>query len=283
MPKSNSSVNSGSERALSPLQEKIYRIIFEADTPAGKAFDVALLIFIVLSIILIMAESIQSLNQKYGELFRILEWVITIGFTVEYLLRIYCLKKPKQYIFSYFGIIDILSILPTYLGLVFASSHYLTVIRSLRLLRIFRIFKLNRFVKDSNTILIALRQSRRKILVFLFFILMINVVMGTIVFAFENETNPGFSSIPQSIYWAIVTLSTVGYGDISPITVGGKIIASIIMITGYSIIAVPTGIVSVEINKASKPENLEPRTCKSCLSEGHESDARYCNKCGEKL
>jgi voltage-gated potassium channel len=283
MPESNSSVNSGIQRALSPLQEKIYRIIFEADTPAGKAFDVALIIFIMLSITLIMAESIQSLNQKYAELFKISEWVITIAFTVEYLLRIYCLKKPANYIFSYFGIIDILSILPTYLGLFFAGSHYFTVIRSLRLLRIFRIFKLNRFVKESNTIVIALRQSIRKILVFLFFILMINVITGTIVFAFENETNPGFSSIPQSIYWAIVTLSTVGYGDISPVTLGGKIIASIIMITGYSIIAVPTGIVSVEINKASKLENLEPRTCKCCLSEGHESDAKYCKNCGEKL
>jgi len=271
------------EKELSPLQEKIHRIIFEADTPAGKLFDIVLLILIVMSIALIMAESMKGLNEQYGTIFRTFEWILTISFTIEYALRIYCVKKPFSYIFSYFGIIDILSILPSYLGLFFVSSHYLSVIRSLRLLRIFRIFKLNRFVKDSNTILIALKQSRRKILVFLFFLVMINVVMGTVVYALENEVNPGFSSIPQSIYWAIVTLSTVGYGDISPITTGGKIVASVIMITGYSIIAVPTGIVSVEFNRNAQAKKNSTQACKSCMNEDHDTDALYCKRCGDKL
>ncbi len=267
---------------LRPWQRKLHRVIFEADTPAGKLFDLILLGFILLSVVLVMAESIQSLDARYGPWFKAAEWVVTVFFTVEYILRILCVARPTRYIFSFFGIIDLLSILPTFLSLILEGSQFLSVIRILRLLRIFRILKLNRFISESNMILISLKRSSRKILVFLFFVLLINIIMGAVIFTVEHDYNPGFSSIPQSIYWAIVTLSTVGYGDVAPVTVLGKIIASVIMITGYSIIAVPTGIVTVELNREKASKSV-PRVCASCLTEGHDTDARFCKACGAKL
>jgi len=268
---------------LAPWQNKLHEIIFEADTPAGKLFDIVLLVFIVLSIIIVIAESVKPIEKQYGDILRSLEWTVTVAFSLEYILRILCVRKPLKYIFSFFGIVDLLSILPTYLGLFISSTHYLSVIRSLRLLRIFRVFKLNRFVRDSNTILISLRKSRHKIVVFLFFVLLTSIILGSLIYAIEHEINPGFSSIPESMYWAIVTLSTVGYGDIAPVTLAGKVIASVIMIIGYSVIAVPTGIITAELGRSKDREQLSTQVCPSCSREGHDSDARYCKYCGQHL
>lgn len=271
------------DRPLAPWQQKLHEIIFEADTPAGKLFDVVLLILIVISVFIVIAESVRSINKDYGYLLRPMEWVVTIAFTIEFILRILCVRRPLKYVFSFFGLVDLLSILPTYLGLFISSSHYLSVIRSLRLLRIFRVFKLNRFIRDSNTILISLRKSRHKIVVFLFFMLLTSIVLGSMIYAIENEINPAFSSIPESIYWAIVTLSTVGYGDIAPVTTAGKVIASVIMIIGYAIIAVPTGIITAELGRAKDNAQISTQVCPSCSREGHDPDAQYCKYCGEHL
>lgn len=270
-------------RPLAPWKQKLHEVIFEADTPAGKLFDIILLLLILASMCIVMAESIHAVNLRYGPMLRTAEWVLTILFSIEYLLRLLCVKKPLKYVFSFFGVVDLLSILPTYLSLFIRSSHFLSVIRALRLLRIFRIFKLTRFVRDSNTILISLRKSRHKIVVFLFFIVLTSIILGSMIYAVENEINPAFSSIPQSIYWAIVTLSTVGYGDIAPVTAFGKVIASVIMIIGYSIIAVPTGIITAELGRARKPGELSTQACPSCSREGHDTDAKYCKYCGHSL
>ncbi|MBL0913406.1 MAG: ion transporter [Bacteroidia bacterium] len=270
-------------KPLAPWKQKLHEVIFEADTPAGKLFDIILLVLILASMCIVMAESIHAVNLHYGPLLRTAEWVLTILFSLEYVLRLLCVKKPLKYVFSFFGVVDLLSILPTYLGLFIRSSHFLSVIRALRLLRIFRIFKLTRFVRDSNTILISLRKSRHKIVVFLFFIVLTSIILGSMIYAVENEVNPAFSSIPQSIYWAIVTLSTVGYGDIAPVTPFGKVIASVIMIIGYSIIAVPTGIITAEMGRSKKQGGLSTQACPSCSREGHDTDAKYCKYCGYHL
>lgn len=268
---------------LKPWQKKLHQIIFEADTPEGKLFDITVLGMIILSVFLIVLESIQSVREAHGQLLLILEWVVTISFTIEYLLRILCLKRPIKYMLSFFGLVDLLSIVPSYLGIFIKHTHYLSVIRLFRLLRIFHIFQLTPFLKDSYTILISLRKSRHKIVVFLFFVLLTSVILGTLVYALENEVNPGFRNIPESVYWAIVTLSTVGYGDIAPITVAGKIVASIIMIMGYSIIAVPTGIITAEMSNTAKKVKTNTQHCSNCAKENHENGAKYCSSCGEPL
>lgn len=264
---------------------KIHEIIFEADTPMGKTFDVLLLILILASVLVVMLESVSELNARYHDLFVILEWCFTLLFTIEYLLRLYCVYKPWKYATSFFGIIDLLAILPTYLAIVFAGSQSLVTIRALRLLRVFRIFKLASFLNQGNLIVNALKASRAKIAVFLFFIMIMVTITGSVMYLVEGNANSGFTSIPRSIYWAIVTLTTVGYGDIAPATSFGQLLAAIVMVMGYSVIAVPTGIVSAEMLHQSKKkeEILSTQSCRHCTSEGHDADAVYCKYCGELI
>ncbi|NQU86384.1 MAG: ion transporter [Mariniphaga sp.] len=265
---------------MNPLKEKIYEIIFEADTREGKFFDVALLIIIVVSIALVLIESVPSVGENYQGYLKISEWIITIIFTLEYAVRIIIVRKPWRYIFSFYGIIDFLSVIPTYLSLILIGGQSLMVIRILRLLRIFRIFKLTRYTLAGRTLARAMWSSREKISVFIFFVIILVVIIGTIMYLIEGESN-GFTSIPRSIYWAIVTLTTVGYGDISPATALGQFLASIVMIMGYAIIAVPTGIVTAELVKPSRKNNTQ--VCQHCLHDRHDDDAIFCKKCGESI
>ena len=267
------------------FQDNIHEIIFEADTRMGKIFDVLLLILIVLSIFVVMLESIKEYNDKYHELFIYIEWGLTILFTMEYLLRIYSVYKPVKYITSFFGIVDLLAILPTYLSLIFVGTHYLLVIRALRLLRMFRIFKLGNHVSQGRILLKSMKNSIPKLTVFLYFVILMVIIFGSIMYLIEgSQPNSTFDNIPRSIYWAIVTLTTVGYGDISPATPLGQLIASMVMILGYAVIAVPTGIVSAEIIQGSgKKNNFNTQSCRYCSKEGHDSDAEYCKYCGQLL
>jgi len=266
---------------MRPWQKKIHEVIFEADTKSGKFFDVSLLILIILSVIVVMLESVDSLDDKYSEALYALEWVFTIIFTIEYFLRIISTGKPWKYMISFFGLVDLLSILPTYIALYFAGSSSLLIIRTLRLLRVFRVFKLVRFIGEAQHLMQALRSSVYKVTVFLVTVLICVTIMGAIMYLIEGEQS-GFSSIPKSIYWAVVTITTVGYGDIVPITVLGQFISSILMVMGYGIIAVPTGIVTVELAQATK-ENITTQACLDCSAEGHSYDAQYCKFCGSAL
>lgn len=264
------------------LKQRIHTIIFEAETPGGKAFDVALFIFIVASILIVMLESVAEIDAHFHRLFVILEWFFTIIFTLEYILRLYSVNKPLGYARSFYGIIDLLAILPTYLALLFSGTHMLVTIRILRLLRVFRVLKLSRFMVESNALLTALWASRRKISVFLFTVFLVTIIMGTMMYLIEGREN-GFTSIPRSIYWAIVTLTTVGFGDITPKTPFGQALAAFIMILGYGIIAVPTGIVSAEMVK-SQPEDVGTTdSCPHCGAEGHKLNADFCYSCGKEL
>ena len=260
---------------------RIHEIIYEADTRGGKIFDVILLIAIFASIVLVMLESVESFDNKYHTFLNVSEWIITILFSIEYVLRTISIKKPLKYIFSFYGIIDLLSTIPKYLSIILVGSHNLAALRALRLLRVFRILKLARYIGTSNRLLVALKASRAKIAVFLFFVIIICIILGTVMYMIEGSEN-GFTSIPRSVYWAIVTLTTVGYGDIAPHTPIGQFIASIIMILGYGIIAIPTGIVSSEMTKA---ENIHTNTqsCPECLKENHKDAAEFCYHCGAKL
>ncbi|MFA9389748.1 MAG: ion transporter [Prolixibacteraceae bacterium] len=265
----------------SSIKKNLQEIIFEADTKAGKRFDVLLFWAIGLSVLVVTLESVPSLNQKYAVYFHIGEWIFTGLFTVEYLLRIYSVKNPLKYIFSFYGLVDLLSILPSFLGLYFFTSHSLRMIRVLRLLRVFRVLKLMSFTKQAQQLRLALEASRQKIIVFLLMVVVLVVILGTLMYMIESPED-GFTSIPRSIYWAIVTLTTVGYGDITPQSVLGQSLASLIMITGYAIIAVPTGIVTAEMMKSSKTaENTQ--SCPACSREGHADDAVYCKYCGSRL
>lgn len=263
------------------LKHKLYSIIFEAETPSGRTFDIILLIMIVASVVVVSLESVVSLRREYLHVFQALEWTFTILFTIEYFLRIYSSERPLRYIFSFFGIIDFLAIIPTYISLFVIGSQYLLVIRVFRLLRVARIFRLTNFVNEGQVLTKALRASLTKISVFLGVVLMLVVVMGALMYVVEGRAS-GFTSIPMSIYWAIVTLTTVGFGDITPATPLGKLLASCLMIMGYGIIAVPTGIVSVELSRADKLDATS-RVCPNCHKEGHSSDARYCDNCGFPL
>jgi len=267
---------------MKPWQEKIHEIVYEADTPAGKMFDIVLLWAIFISISIVMLESVESIRLIYGSELEILEWSFTILFSIEYILRLVSIEIPRKYAFSFYGIVDLLSLLPTFLSLFIAGSHSLVVIRSLRLLRVFRILKLAHFLGEAKGLADALKASKAKIIVFLFAVLSVTFILGTIMYLIETPES-GFTSIPRSIYWAIVTLTTVGYGDIAPQTVLGQFIASIIMIIGYAVIAVPTGIVSSEIIKPGDTKLVSTQACKNCSMEGHDTDAEYCKYCGEKL
>ncbi len=265
-------------------RSKLHEIIYGTHTPAGKLFDIILLVLILYSIIIVMLESVPRFDKKYHDFLDISEWVVTLLFTIEYILRIICIKRPLKYVFSFFGVIDLLSTIPKYLSFFIGGSQFMTAFRALRLLRVFRILKLVRFVGESNNLIRALKASRTKIFVFVFFVLIVSVLLGTIMYMIEGPEH-GFNSIPHSVYWTIVTLTTVGYGDISPETALGQLIATLIMIIGYGIIAVPTGIVSAEYaaSKYGEKEVDDGRSCQNCGAEIVRSDAVYCRKCGERL
>ncbi|MEZ4960128.1 MAG: ion transporter [Saprospiraceae bacterium] len=270
------------QKLRSTTKEKLHEIIFEADTPAGKAFDVALLVAIVASVLVVILESVKEYQEQYGDFLYILEWIFTIFFTIEYILRLYSVYKPLKYSTSFFGIIDLLAILPTYLSLFISGTQTLLVIRILRLLRVFRIFKLGHFLIEGDVILRSLKASRAKITVFLFFILLMVTIIGSVMYIVEGgQENSGFTSIPRSIYWAIVTLTTVGYGDITPTTEIGQLLSALVMILGYAVLAVPTGIVSAEMIKTAKKTTTQ--ACRYCGKDGHDDDAMHCKYCGQKL
>jgi voltage-gated potassium channel len=271
-------------------KNKVHEIIYEADTPMGKGFDIILFILIILSVIIVMLESIKEFDAKYHGILLVLEWFITIFFTIEYIARVMSINKPLKYVFSFYGIIDLLSTIPLYISYILAGSQVLLAIRALRLLRVFRILKLVRFLGEASQLKNALKASRAKIIVFLFAVLIVSVILGTLMYLVEGE-EAGFTSIPTSIYWTIVTLTTVGYGDIAPITPQGQFIATLIMLVGYGIIAVPTGIVTVEFGKQKGSSNAKEGTyvhvntmsCPTCATEGHRDDAKNCYNCGSKL
>ena len=265
----------------STLKSKIHNIIFESDTFAGKAFDIILLVLILSSVTVFILETVPSLKSNNLEAFAFFEWVVTIFFTIEYFLRLYAINKPIKYALSFFGIIDVLSTLPMYLNFFFPGISSLMVIRVLRLLRIFRIFKLEGFLHQGNIIINALKSSLQKITIFLFFIILMVIVCGSLIYLAEHDSNPRFESIPNSIYWAIVTITTVGYGDIFPVTTLGKIIASFIMILGYAVIAVPTGIVTTSFLQNNS--KIFTQSCTNCSNESHDFDAKFCKKCGHPL
>lgn len=261
-------------------KKRIYEIIFEADTREGKIFDLSLIILITISILVVMLDSIQSVHDKYSMPLRITEWVITIVFTVEYILRIFVVKKPVSYILSFYGIVDLMAILPGLIVFMFPGVQSFLVLRAVRLLRVFRILKFSRYTSAGRVLMHAIYRSREKILMFIAVVITLVVIFGTIMYLVEGEGN-GFTSIPVSIYWAVVTLTTVGYGDISPATGFGQFIASVIMILGYAIIAVPTGIVTSEMIRL--PASTNTQVCPKCLLDKHDDDAIYCRKCGTRL
>jgi len=264
------------------VKKKLHDIIFTTETRSGKFFDLALMVTIILSIIVVMLDSIASIHNGYGNILFIAEWIFTILFTIEYSLRIITTHKKMRYIFSFYGIIDLLAILPTYISLFLYGYQYLIIIRVLRLLRIFRILKLYRFIGASSHLVESLRGSRHKIAVFLSAVMAVVVVMGAAMYLIEGPEH-GFHSIPESIYWAIITLTTVGYGDITPLTPLGKTLAAMVMILGYSIIAVPTGIITAELSKRNQATKDEDVTCQECRCDTHDKDANYCKVCGKEL
>ncbi|MGD9684797.1 MAG: ion transporter [Candidatus Obscuribacterales bacterium] len=263
------------------IKDRLYTIIFEADTLGGRAFDIWLLIAILGSVIVVLLDSVRSINAAHAKLFTVLEWTFTVMFTIEYLLRIYCSTNRSKYLRSFFGIIDLVAIVPSYIGIFLTGAQYLIIVRTLRLLRLFRIFKLGRYLKEAEVMSLAIRSSGPKIMVFLFVVLSMVTIIGALMYLVEGGEN-GFTSIPRSIYWAIVTLTTVGYGDIAPTTVLGQILACTVMILGYGIIAVPTGIVSVEMHKAGRNYTLL-KNCNNCGAKGHEEDSTFCKHCGTRL
>lgn len=261
------------------LKDKLHTIIFESETPAGKAFDVTLIILILTSIFAVIIESIPSVREQYGQIFLNLELILTGLFTLEYILRLYSVKKPLSYAFSFFGLVDFFSIMPIFLLMIMPGARSLMIIRSIRLLRVFRIFKLGTYFNEGSVIMDALRASRYKISVFFFTIIIIVTIAGAMMYMVESPES-GFTDIPTSIYWAIVTMTTVGYGDIAPATALGKSLASLLMISGYAIIAVPTGIVTAELSRVNHITN---NACPDCGREGHDINALFCMYCGSKL
>ena len=263
------------------FKPRVYSIIFGTDTPAGKLFDLVLIYTILFSVAIVVLDSVSVFAVSYGFYLDVLEWVLTIAFTIEYAVRIYVSPKPWGYIRSFYGIVDLLSILPSYLGLIYADIGYLLIIRLLRVLRVFRVLKLMRYIGEANLLMRSLLMSRRKIFVFFSFVLILAVIFGSLMFVVEGAEN-GFTSIPRSIYWTIVTITTVGYGDITPHTALGQMIATLVMLTGYSIIAIPTGIFTAEIAQEIQRQRSQ-KVCQNCHVPGHEADADFCRKCGAEL
>ena len=270
------------EPHLAPWRENLNEVIFGSETTTGRCFDVILIIMIVLSTLVVMLDSVEEFQNQHAELFDFLEWFFTVLFSLEYLLRLLCVRQPWLYVRSFYGIVDLLSILPNYIGLVFPGAQYTMVVRILRLLRIFRVLKLSAYLNEANFLMTALINSRSKIMVFLYAVLTLIVIFGALMYVIEGK-DAGFTSIPQGMYWAIVTLTTVGYGDIAPNTTLGQITASIIMIMGYGIIAVPTGIYGSELMKTVKSHNINNEACPNCGAIGHDTDAQYCKYCGQSL
>ncbi len=274
---------------LSGWRLKLYVIIFESDTPVGKAFDVTLIWVILASVLAVMLESVAGIRARYGALLYAAEWVFTILFTIEYVLRLVCVGKPLRYARSFFGVVDLLAFIPTYVSVIFPGAQFLLVIRLLRILRVFRVLKLVHYLSEADVLMRALRASRRKITIFIVAVLTLVVILGSLMYLIEGAPN-GFTSIPRSVYWAIVTLTTVGYGDISPQTDLGQALAAVIMIIGYAIIAVPTGIVTDEIARAgqeARARSVEDGTraliCPRCYAGAHDDDAAFCKFCGARL
>jgi len=267
--------------SLSRWRLKFHEIIFEADTPAGKWFDVLLILCILVSVVMVMLDSVSAIQKTHGWILLVGEWFFTILFTIEYVLRLLSIGRPLAYATSFFGVVDLLAILPTYLSIIIPGAQYFLVIRILRVLRIFRILKLVQYLGEARLLAQALRASRRKITVFLFVVLTLVTIFGSLIYLIEDPKD-GFTSIPKSIYWSIVTLTTVGYGDISPQTNLGQLLSALIMIIGYGFIAVPTGIVTVELAQAFK-RKISTQACPECSAEGHDSDAKFCKYCGSKL
>ncbi|MCW3806446.1 ion transporter [Plebeiibacterium marinum] len=263
------------------MRQKLYDIIFEADTKAGKIFDIVLIILILFSVTIVMLESLPGRPKQFYNVLSVLEWGVTYAFLLEYIVRLWVVRQPLRYAISFFGIIDLLAIIPSFLGLFLVGTHMLVVLRSLRLLRVFRVLKLTRYINEASNLWKALVASRNKIGVFLFTVLILVIILGTLMYIIESGSDSGFTSIPISIYWAVVTLTTVGYGDIAPVTALGQFLAGLVMIMGYSIIAVPTGIVTSELTRVSKLTTTQ--VCPSCLKEGHDKDAEHCKFCGTKL
>lgn len=262
---------------------RLHEIIFEADTPAGRWFDCGLIAAIVASVLVVMLESIPDMNPKYFVLLYMAEWVFTVLFTIEYVLRLMCVVRPRRYALSFFGIVDLISFLPTYLSLIFPGAQALLVVRSLRLLRVFWVLKLGRMLTEAGALRDALMASRAKVAVFVMTVLILTMIFGTLMYVIEGDHNPGFVSIPHGVYWAIVTMTTVGYGDATPLTPVGKFVAATMMILGYSLIIVPTGMVSAEM-AMSKYRRIQGRqSCSNCLAEDHEMDASFCRHCGTEL
>jgi voltage-gated potassium channel len=260
---------------------KTHEIIFGADTPAGKAFDIALIVTILVSVVAVMLESVAPVRARYGSVLRITEWVITFLFTIEYVLRLLCVGQPARYARSFFGIIDLLAIVPTYISFFIPGAQALAVVRVLRILRVFRVLKLVQYVQEARVLRQALANSGRKILVFLFVVFTIVIIVGALMYLVEGA-GAGFTSIPISVYWAVVTLTTVGYGDIAPVTAFGQFLSALLMIVGYGIIAVPTGIVTTELVRGQQRE-ITTRACHECSLEGHDTDAKHCKGCGAAL
>ncbi len=269
------------KKPMSPWRARLHEVIFEADTPAGKTFDLVLIICILASVVAVMLESVAPIREQYGRYLYAAEWFFTIIFTIEYVLRLICIGRPLKYATSFFGVVDLLAVIPTYLDLLLPGSRFLLVIRILRLLRIFRVLKLVQYVSEANTLLQALRAGRRKIIIFLSTVVTIAVIMGSAMYVIEGEAH-GFTSIPRSVYWAIVTMTTVGYGDVSPETSLGQTLAALLMILGYSIIAVPTGIVTAEMTRG-RDKKVTTQSCPECSAEGHDADAKHCKMCGANI
>ncbi|WP_129141965.1 ion transporter [Modicisalibacter coralii] len=264
------------------LRTRLFQIVFESDTRLAKGFDILLITLILLSVAVVMLDSVASLRQHYGSWFYALEWGFTLLFSVELAVRLYCLDRPLRYLKSFYGMIDVLSILPTWLSLLIPGAQSLLVVRILRVLRLFRVLRLVEFLGEGNILLQSLRRSARKILLFLATVLMLVTIFGSLIYLIEPP-EAGFTSIPKALYWAIVTLTTVGYGDITPITPFGQFISALVMVMGYAILAVPTGVFSAEMMRSIREERYSDEACPGCGQEGHERDARYCRRCGTWL